>query len=154
MALDPAAQPESEQQDAALREEVRQLVVARNERRAERGEPPLDVEAEMDRQLRDLVLICSGCGRFGYITGLWPDSHPLEEIVTRPGVYFNPQTEVMIVVDDSAELDGEIFNMEEFEGSDWVLISDEDADRRAPPRRAAAGLPDPLPPRRRAQHQR
>jgi hypothetical protein len=61
------------------------------------------------------------------------DSQPLEEIVTRPGVYFNPQTEVLIVVDDSAELDGEIFNMEEYEGSDWVTISDEvpiDEDRR------------------------
>ena len=55
MALDPAAQPEADQQDAALREEVRQLVVARNERRAARGEPPLDVEAEVDRQLRDLA---------------------------------------------------------------------------------------------------
>jgi hypothetical protein len=55
MALDPAAQPESDQQDAALREEVRQLVVARNERRAVRGEPLLDVEAEVDRQLRDLA---------------------------------------------------------------------------------------------------
>jgi hypothetical protein len=54
LALDPASQPEAEQQDAALREEVRQLVVARNERRANRGEPPLDVEAEVDRQLRDL----------------------------------------------------------------------------------------------------
>ena len=53
------------------------------------------------------------------------DSHPLEEIINRPGVYFNPQTEVLIVVDDSAELDGEIFNMEEFEGADWVLVSDE-----------------------------
>ena len=51
------------------------------------------------------------------------DGQPLDEIVTRPGVYFNPQTEVLIVVDDSAELDGEIFNMEEFEGSDWVTIS-------------------------------
>lgn len=61
------------------------------------------------------------------------ESHPLEEIVTRPGVYFNPQTEVLIVVDDSAEIDGEIFNMEEFEGSDWVQISDEiaiDEERR------------------------
>ena len=61
------------------------------------------------------------------------DSQPLEEIVTRPGVYFNPQTEVLIVVDDSAELDGEIFNMEDYEGSDWVTISDEvpiDEDRR------------------------
>ena len=53
------------------------------------------------------------------------DGQPLEEIINRPGVYFNPQTEVLIVVDDSAELDGEIFNMEEFEGSDCVTISDE-----------------------------
>ena len=53
------------------------------------------------------------------------ESHPLDDIVTRPGVYFNPQTEVLIVVDDSAELDGEIFNVEDFEGSDWVQISDE-----------------------------
>lgn len=53
------------------------------------------------------------------------DSQPLDEIVTRPGVYLNPQTEVLIVVDDSAEIDGEIFNMEDYEGSDWVTISDE-----------------------------
>ena len=39
---------------AALREEVRQLVVARNERRLRRGEEPLDVEAEIERQLREL----------------------------------------------------------------------------------------------------
>ena len=52
-------------------------------------------------------------------------SNSLEEIVTTPGMYFNPQTEVMIVVDDSADLDGEIFKMEEFEGSDWVQVSDE-----------------------------
>lgn len=49
----------------------------------------------------------------------------LEDLVNRPGTYFNPQTEVLIVVDDSPEMDGEIFNMEEFEGADWVLISDE-----------------------------
>jgi hypothetical protein len=53
------------------------------------------------------------------------NTHSLEEIINRPGVYFNPQTEVLIVVDDSAELDGEIFNMEEFEGAEWVVISDE-----------------------------
>src|SRR3989442_784934 len=53
------------------------------------------------------------------------DSHSLEEIINRPGVYFNPQTEVLIVVDDSAELHGEIFNMEQFEGAEWVAISDE-----------------------------
>jgi hypothetical protein len=49
----------------------------------------------------------------------------LEEIINRPGTYFNPQTEVLVVVDDSASLDQEIFNLEEFEGADWVLISDD-----------------------------
>src|SRR5947209_18758397 len=48
-----------------------------------------------------------------------------EELVNRPGTYFNPQTEVLVIVDDSPELDAEIFNMEEFEGADWVMISDE-----------------------------
>jgi hypothetical protein len=48
-----------------------------------------------------------------------------EELVNRPGTYFNPQTEVLVIVDDSPELDAEIFNMEEYEGADWVLISDE-----------------------------
>jgi hypothetical protein len=49
----------------------------------------------------------------------------LDELINRPGTYFNPQTEVLLVVDDSPSLDTEIFNMEEFEGADWVLISDE-----------------------------
>ena len=40
--------------DDALREEVRQLVIARNERRRRQGREPLDVEAEVERQLRDL----------------------------------------------------------------------------------------------------
>ena len=53
------------------------------------------------------------------------NSLELDDIVNRPGTYFNPQTEVLIVVDDSQELDGEIFNMEQFEGADWVRISDE-----------------------------
>ena len=51
--------------------------------------------------------------------------YELDELLIRPGTYFNPQTEVLIVVDDSPELDAEIFNMEEFEGADWVLISDD-----------------------------
>jgi hypothetical protein len=49
----------------------------------------------------------------------------LEEALVRPGTYFNPQTEVMIVVDDSTSIDTEIWNLEEFEGADWVLVSDE-----------------------------
>jgi hypothetical protein len=57
----------------------------------------------------------------------------LDELTIRPGTYFNPQTEVLIVVDDSPEVDHEIFDMEEFEGTDWVLISEDsplDEDKR------------------------
>jgi hypothetical protein len=49
----------------------------------------------------------------------------LEDLLVRPGTYLNPQTEVLVVVDDSPAIDGEIFNLEEFEGADWVHISDE-----------------------------
>jgi hypothetical protein len=49
----------------------------------------------------------------------------MEDLATRPGMYFNPQTEVLVIVDDSTSIDSEIFNMEQFEGADWVLISDE-----------------------------
>lgn len=62
-----------------------------------------------------------------------PRRFELDELVNRPGSYFNPQTEVLVVVDDSPEMDAAIFNMEEFEGADWVLISDEvpvDEDQR------------------------
>ena len=51
--------------------------------------------------------------------------YDLEDLVNRAGTYFNPQTEVLVVVDDSSSIDSEIFNMEEFEGADWVLISDD-----------------------------
>jgi hypothetical protein len=54
-----------------------------------------------------------------------PRRFELDELVNRPGTYFNPQTEVLVVVDDSPDLDEEIFNMEEYEGADWVLVSDE-----------------------------
>jgi hypothetical protein len=54
-----------------------------------------------------------------------PRKFDLEDLVNRPGTYFNPQTEVLVIVDDSPELDAEIFNMEEYEGADWVLVSDE-----------------------------
>ena len=54
-----------------------------------------------------------------------PRQFDFEDIVNRPGTYFNPQTEVLVVVDDSPDVGTEIFNMEDFEGADWVLISDE-----------------------------
>jgi hypothetical protein len=49
-----AAGDPSGKRDAGLAEEVRQLVIARNERRARRGEPPLDVETEVERTLEEL----------------------------------------------------------------------------------------------------
>jgi hypothetical protein len=51
--------------------------------------------------------------------------YELDELINRPGTYFNPQTEVMVVIDDSPSLDTEIFNLEEFEGADWILVSDD-----------------------------
>ncbi len=49
----------------------------------------------------------------------------LDDLLVRPGTYFNPQTEVVVVVDDSASIDQEVFNMEAYEGADWVRITDE-----------------------------
>ena len=57
----------------------------------------------------------------------------LDELSIRPGTYFNPQTEVLIVVDDSPEVDQEIFATEEFDETEWVQISEElpvDEDKR------------------------
>ena len=49
----------------------------------------------------------------------------IEEALVRPGTYFNPQTEVVVVVDDSASIDQEVFNMEAYEGAEWVRITDD-----------------------------
>jgi hypothetical protein len=49
----------------------------------------------------------------------------LDELALRPGTYFNPQTEIMIVVDDSPEVDHEIFESGEFDSDEWVLISED-----------------------------
>ena len=57
----------------------------------------------------------------------------LDELSIRPGTYYNPQTEVLIVVDDSPEVDQEIFATEEFDEAEWVQISEElpvDEDKR------------------------
>jgi len=48
-----------------------------------------------------------------------------DDMLLRPGTYFNPQTEMVVIVDDSTSIDQDIFNMEKYEGSDWVRIADE-----------------------------
>ena len=40
--------------DAGLRAEIRDLVIARNHRRTRAGKPPLDVEAEIEREISKL----------------------------------------------------------------------------------------------------
>jgi hypothetical protein len=47
----------------------------------------------------------------------------LDDLVNRPGTYFNPQTEVVVIVDDSASPDQEVF--EGYEGAEWVRVSDD-----------------------------
>lgn len=49
----------------------------------------------------------------------------LDEVILRPGTYFNPETEIMILVDDSPEVDHEIFEAQDIDSSEWVLISEE-----------------------------
>ena len=49
----------------------------------------------------------------------------LDELILRPGTYFNPQTEIMVVVDDSPEVDHEIFEATDLEPSEWVQISED-----------------------------
>jgi hypothetical protein len=51
--------------------------------------------------------------------------YDLEQLANQPGTYFNPQTEVVVIVDDSASVDQSVFNLEDYEGADWVRISDE-----------------------------
>jgi hypothetical protein len=59
------------------------------------------------------------------MAGAGDNLYEVEELLVQPGTYFNPQTEVIVVVDDSASLDQEVFDMEAYEGADWVRISDD-----------------------------
>jgi hypothetical protein len=52
--------------------------------------------------------------------------YEVEEMLNQPGTYFNPQTEVVVIVDDSASPDQEVFNnLESLEGAEWVRVSDD-----------------------------
>jgi hypothetical protein len=53
-----------------------------------------------------------------------PRRFEIDELLVRPGTYLNPQTEVLIVVDDSAEIDQATLEAGAGEG-EWVLVSDE-----------------------------
>ncbi len=53
------------------------------------------------------------------------DIYELEQLAVQPGTYVNPQTEVVIIVEDSAAVDQEVFEEEGAEGTEWVRVSDE-----------------------------
>jgi hypothetical protein len=178
---------------------VRQMLSARSERLVRKGQPALDIDAEVARLLASGL--AAGHARRGARGGGAPagvarnerrvppgaraarrrgrgGAHAAEESMStatamsttgqqvgykramsrrraasssmssriRPGTYFNPQTEVLIVVDDSPEVDHEIFDMDEFDGAEWVLIS-EDSPLDETARRADRELPGHLPAR-------
>ena len=52
-----------------------------------------------------------------------PRRFELEDILNRPGTYFNPETEVLLIIDDAPEVDPELFEEDDQEG--WVLIGDD-----------------------------
>jgi hypothetical protein len=53
------------------------------------------------------------------------DIYELDQLAVQPGTYVNPQTEVVIVVEDSATVDQEVFEEDATEGTEWVRVSDE-----------------------------
>jgi hypothetical protein len=55
-----------------------------------------------------------------------PRRFEIDELLVRPGTYLNPQTEVLIVVDDSADIDQATLEADGGAGEgEWVLVSDE-----------------------------
>jgi hypothetical protein len=49
----------------------------------------------------------------------------VDELLTRPGTYFNPQTEIVLVVDDSAHIDLELIDEAEDDDAEWILLGDD-----------------------------
>src|SRR6266508_2574931 len=52
-----------------------------------------------------------------------PRRFELDNILNRPDTYFNPETEMLIVIDDAPEVDPELFEEHDAEG--WVPIGDD-----------------------------
>jgi hypothetical protein len=49
----------------------------------------------------------------------------VDELLTRPGTYFNPQTEIVVVVDDSAHIDLELIDEAGDDDAEWILVGDD-----------------------------
>jgi hypothetical protein len=49
----------------------------------------------------------------------------LDDILVRPGTYYNPDTGILLVVDDSAAVDTDIFEEDAGADREWVLLADD-----------------------------
>jgi len=52
-----------------------------------------------------------------------PRRFDIDEVLLRPGTYFNPDTEILVVIDDSAAIESDL--LEESDGGEWLLVSDD-----------------------------
>ena len=48
----------------------------------------------------------------------------IEDVLNRPGTYYNPVTDVLLVVDDAAALDPDLFEADA-EADEWVIVADD-----------------------------
>ena len=80
--------------------------------------------------------------------------YELEDLLVRPGTYFNPQTEVLVVVDDSNSMDARDLQPRGVRGRRLGAGVRRPARGRGPARRAAGGVPGHLEPERRPQRAR
>jgi hypothetical protein len=53
-----------------------------------------------------------------------PRRFDIDELLLRPGTYFNPETEILLVVDDSTAIEADLIE-EAGEGGEWLLVSDD-----------------------------
>ncbi len=51
--------------------------------------------------------------------------YELDQLANQPGTYFNPQSEVVLIVDDSASVDQDVFDGGDFADAEWIRVSDE-----------------------------
>jgi hypothetical protein len=49
----------------------------------------------------------------------------LDDLPDSPGTYFNPKTEVLVIVDDSATIDQDVFASGPYRRAAWVKVGDE-----------------------------
>lgn len=49
----------------------------------------------------------------------------LDDLLLRPGTYYNPDTGILLVVDDAAAVDADIFEEDAGRDAEWVLLGDE-----------------------------